>query len=46
MGSDINVLKDMIDIRDGMKECASLGVNDINDIIYKVDVVLVMAKWM
>ncbi len=25
MSSNINGLKDMIDIRDGMKECASLG---------------------
>ncbi len=33
---NINVLKDMIDIRDGMKECASLGVNDVNDIIDEI----------
>ncbi len=33
MSSNINVLKDKIDIRDGMKECASLDVNDVNDII-------------
>ncbi len=32
MSSTINVLKDMIDIRDGMRECASLGGNDFNDI--------------
>ncbi len=36
MSSDINVLKDMIDIRYGMKECASLGVNDVNDIIDEI----------
>ncbi len=36
MSSNINILKDMIDIRDGMKECASLGVNDVNDIIDKI----------
>ncbi len=34
--SNINVLKDMIYIRDGMKECASLGVNDVNDIIDEI----------
>ncbi len=26
----------MFDIRDGMKECASLGVNDVNDIIDEI----------
>ncbi len=26
----------MIDIRDGMKECASLDANDVNDIIYMI----------
>ncbi len=36
MSSNINVLKDMIDIRDGMKECASLVVNDVNDIIDEI----------
>ncbi len=36
MSSNINVLKDMIDIRDGMKGCASLGVNDVNDIIDEI----------
>ncbi len=36
MSSNINVLKDMIDVRDGMKECASLGVNDVNDIIDEI----------
>ncbi len=30
MSSNINVLKDMIDIRDGMKECAFLDANDVN----------------
>ncbi len=36
MSSNINVLKDMIDIRDAMKECASLDVHDVNDIIDKI----------
>ncbi len=36
MSSNINVLKDMISIRDCMKECASLGVNDVNDIIDEI----------
>ncbi len=36
MSSNINVLKDMIDIRDDMKECASLDANDVNDIIDKI----------
>ncbi len=36
MSSNINVLKDTIDIRDGMKECASLDVNDVNDIIDEI----------
>ncbi len=36
MSSNINVLKDMIDIRDGMKECAPLSVNDVNDIIDEI----------
>ncbi len=26
----------MIDIRDGMKECASLNINDVNDIIDEI----------
>ncbi len=45
MSSNINVLKDMIDttigevflsktiVKDGMKECASLDANDVNDVI-------------
>ncbi len=36
MSDNINVLKDMIDIRDGMNEYASLGVNDVNDIIDEI----------
>ncbi len=36
MSDNINVLKDMIDIRDGMKECASLDENDVNDIIDEI----------
>ncbi len=36
MISNINVLKNMNDIRDGMKECAPLGVNDVDDIIDKI----------
>ncbi len=36
ISSNINVLKDMIIIRDGMKKCASLGVNDFNDIIDEI----------
>ncbi len=36
MSGNINVLRDMIDMRDGMKECASLGVNDINDLIDEI----------
>ncbi len=36
ISSNINVLKDMIDIRDGMKEYASLLVNDVNDIIDEI----------
>ncbi len=36
MSSNVTVLKDMIHIRDGMKECVSLGVNDINDIIDEI----------
>ncbi len=42
MSSNINVLKYMIDIRDGMKECASLSMNDINDIIDKLNVCLIL----
>ncbi len=26
----------MIDIRDGMRKCTSLGVNDVNDIIDEI----------
>ncbi len=36
MISNINVLKDMIDIRDGMEECASLSINHVNDIIDEI----------
>ncbi len=36
MSSNINILKGMIDIRDGMKECASLSMNDVNDIIDEI----------
>ncbi len=36
MSSNSNVLKDMIGIREGMKECAYLGVNDVNDIIDEI----------
>ncbi len=36
MSSNINVVKDMIDTRDVVKECASLGVNDVNDIIDEI----------
>ncbi len=36
MSNNINVLKDMIGIRDGMKEYAYLCLNDINDIINKI----------
>ncbi len=36
MSSNINILKGMIDIRDGMKVCASLGVNDGNDIVDEI----------
>ncbi len=36
MSSNINVLKDMIDIIDVMKECAYLGANDVNDIIDEI----------
>ncbi len=35
MGSNINVMKDIIDIRDDMEECASVGMNDVNNIINK-----------
>ncbi len=42
MSSNINVVKDMIDIRDAMKECASLSMNDINDIIDKLNVCLIL----
>ncbi len=33
MSNNINVLKDIIYIRDNIKEYASLGMNDANDII-------------
>ncbi len=36
MSRNINVLNDMIDIKDGMTECASLSVNDVNDIIDEI----------
>ncbi len=36
MNSNINVHKNMIDIRYCLKECASLGVNDVNDIIDEI----------
>ncbi len=36
LSSNINGPKEMIDIRDGMKEFASLGMNNVNDIIDKI----------
>ncbi len=36
MSSNINFLKDMIDIRDPMKKCTSLDANDVNDIIDEI----------
>ncbi len=36
MSSNINVLKYMIDIRDGMKEYAFLDANDVSDIIDEI----------
>ncbi len=36
ISSNINVLKHMIDIRDDMKECASLDMNAVNDIIDEI----------
>ncbi len=35
MNSNIIVLEDMNDVRDNMKECTFLGMNDVNDIMYK-----------
>ncbi len=31
MSSNINVLKDIIDLKNDMKECACLDANDVND---------------
>ncbi len=36
MSSNINILKNMIDIRDSLKECAFLGINGVNDIIDEI----------
>ncbi len=36
ISDNINVLKDMIDIRDDMKKCASLCMNDVNNVIDEI----------
>ena len=36
MNSNINVLREIVDIRDGMKECVYLGAHNVQDIIDEI----------